>query len=293
MGLITCGHMLEHPCTLIVVSAIIAWRVRIKICGLDGYGYFASFLIASFFFLLSLLSLPFFKFKYETDRTINWMEIKSVVLNGHYIYMYILTFHLGACVAFQVFWEFWYLDGLQASPLVMGAAALIRRPVLAAFLFTSCYVIERIGELNTVCVSLLLFTVAFFALSFSRVYWYVLAVDTLHSAGYGLAKSAFTLHFSKAGSKASSGVILGFESMCFILGVDCGATFIGLLFHAIGVRSTLLLYAGMTAIMLAIFLCYLKFSKHVNEYEKLPVDSDDDVDNSNANDDNKHINNLK
>jgi hypothetical protein len=46
---------------------------------------------------------------------------------------------------------------------------------------------------------------------------------------------------------------------------------------------------GMTAIMLAIFLCYLKFSKHVNEYEKLPVNSDDDVDNSNANDDNKHI----
>jgi predicted MFS family arabinose efflux permease len=81
----------------------------------------------------------------------------------------------------------------------------------------------------------------------------------------------------------------GFESMFFILGVDCGATFFGLLFHAIGVRSTLTLYAGMTAIMLAIFLCYLKFSKHVNEYEKLPVDSDDDVDNSNANDDNKHI----
>ena len=81
----------------------------------------------------------------------------------------------------------------------------------------------------------------------------------------------------------------GFESMFFILGVDCGATFFGLLFHAIGVRSTLILYAGMTAIMLAIFLCYLKFSKHVNEYEKLPVDSDDDVDNGNANDDNKHI----
>ena len=111
--------------TLIVGSSVIAWRVRTKICGVDGYGYFASFLIASFFFLLSLLSLPFFKFKYETDRTINWMEVKSVVLNGHYIYMYILTFHLGACVAFQVFWEFWYLDGLQASPLVMGAAAMI------------------------------------------------------------------------------------------------------------------------------------------------------------------------
>ena len=205
--------------TLIAVSAIIAWRVRTKICGLDGYGYFASFLVASFFFLLSLLSLPFFKFNYETDRTINWMEIKSVVLNGHYIYMYILTFHLGACVAFQVFWEFWYLDGLQASPLVMGAAALIRRPVLAAFLFTSCYVIERIGELNTVCISFLLFTVAFFALSFTRVYWYVLAVDTLHSAGYGLAKSAFTVHFSKAGSKASSGVILGkFCRICLTLG---------------------------------------------------------------------------
>ncbi len=195
--------------TLLAVAAVLAWGVRINICGLEGYGYVASFLFAVCFVFLSLLSIPFFEFKYETDRTINWKDFKSAVFNSHYIFMYVLTFYVGACVAFQVFWEFWYLDGLDASPLVMGAAALVRRPVLATFLFTSCYVIERIGDLNTLCISFLLFTIAFIGLSFTRIYWYVLAIDTLHSAGYGLAKCAFMVHFSKAGSKASSGVIFG------------------------------------------------------------------------------------
>ena len=50
---------------------------------------------------------------------------------------------------------------------------------------------------------------AFVVLSFTQVYWYVLAIDILHSAAYGLASSALTVHFSKAGSKVISGTILG------------------------------------------------------------------------------------
>ena len=201
----------KHLGTTILIgcSAVLAWNIRIKLCGEETYGYYVSFILATVFLGLSMVSLPFFYFQYETNHTVNWKEVKSVALNGHYIYMFFMTFYLGVCVAFQIFWEFWYLDGLDASPLVMGGAALIRRPLLAIFIYTSCYIIKELGDLNTICTSLLLFSVAFVALSFTRIYWYVLAIDTLHSAGYGLAYSAFTVHFSKAGSKAISGVILG------------------------------------------------------------------------------------
>ena len=204
-------YMYKHcgSSCFVCIGAVLAWAIRVKICGKEGYGYFASFILATVFLALSMLSLPFFHFEYETDRIINWEEVKGVLFNGHYVYMFMMTFYLGVCVAFSIFWEFWYLDGLEANPLVMGGAVLVRRPILAAFIFMSCYVIQKLGELHTICISFLLFTVAFLALSFTRIYWHVLAVDTLHSAGYGLAYSAFTVHFSNAGSKASSGVILG------------------------------------------------------------------------------------
>ena len=128
---------------------------------------------------------------------------------GHYVYMVLITFFVGAAVSFHIFWEFWYLDGLQASPLVMGAAALVRRPLVAVVISISPYVIKRIGEINTLCITLLFFTCSFLALSFTRVYWYVLLIDILPSSAFAFARCALMVHFSKAGSKASSGVIIG------------------------------------------------------------------------------------
>ena len=195
--------------TVMIISALLAWTIRIRICSNSEYGYFASFLTTAFFLCMSFLALPVFKFKYESDRVINWNDVKSVVFSGHYIFMFVFTFYLGVCAAFQIYWEFWYLDGLGSGPLVMGVASLIRRSLLAAFMFISAYILKKIGDLYTACVAVVFFTVAFFALSFTRVYWYVLAIDFLQSAAYGLAFSAMAVHFSKAGSKASSGVILG------------------------------------------------------------------------------------
>ena len=64
--------------------------------------------------------------------------------------------------------------------------------------------------------------------------------------------------------------------MCFMFGLDFGATFLGVLFHMIGTRNTLMAYSGMTAVMLILFLVYIKYSKRVEEYEKLPAESGDD-----------------
>ena len=195
--------------TFVFGSALIAWRVKINICGVEGYGFFACFIVAALSFLMSMLSLPFFEFKYEKDRIINWQEVKSVFFNGHYVFMILITFFVGAAISFHNFWEFWYLDGLDASPLVMGAAALVRRPIVAMVISISPYVIKRVGEINTLCITLLFFTCSFLALSFIRVYWYVLLIDTLPSSAFAFARCALMVHFSKAGSKASSGVIIG------------------------------------------------------------------------------------
>ena len=89
------------------------------------YGYFGSFLIAAFILLTSMLTLPMFEFKYESDRVVNWVEVKSIVFKGHYVLIFMMTFFVGVAVAFQNYWEFWYLDGLEAGPLVLGAAAVI------------------------------------------------------------------------------------------------------------------------------------------------------------------------
>ena len=194
---------------LTFTSAFLTYTVRINICNHREYGYFVCFLIAGFFLLMSLISLPVFEYEYESDHVINWNEVKSIVFRGHYILMYMTTFCVGAAVSFQTFWEFWYLDGLEAGPLIMGTATAIRRSLLAIFLFVSPRVMKKIGDLFTLCIALLLFTMAFFAMSFTRIYWYVLAIDFLHAAAYGLSSSALTVHFSKAGSKAISGTILG------------------------------------------------------------------------------------
>ena len=66
--------------------------------------------------------------------------------------------------------------------------------------------------------------------------------------------------------------LAGVEEMCFMFGLDFGATFLGVLFHVMGTRYTLMTYAGMTAVMLIVLLSYIKYSKQVKEYEKLPVD---------------------
>ena len=192
----------------IVITATLAWFFRTNICGKEDYGYFVAFVVAGVLMASSLLSIPWFEFKYEDHRTINWSDVKGV-LKRHYIFIFLLAYHIGACASFQLFWEFWYLDGLHANPLVMGGAAMVRRPLLALSIFTSTLVIRKIGDVYTICLALLLFALSFLALSFTRVYWYVLAIDIFQAAAFGLGYSASVVHLSKAGTKASSGVVLG------------------------------------------------------------------------------------
>ena len=204
-------YMWSHLSSAISVScvAVLAWLVRIHICGDEKYGYFIAFIWGGVMTLLSMLSLPWFKFEYNEKKSFNWSGVKSDVLNVHYIFMFILLFYTGLCVAYQSYWEFWYLDGLNASPLLLGCAVLIRRHLLAASMLTSSYLIRKIGDLKTVCVALFLFAGSFFALSCTRIAWLVLVIDTCQAVAAALSYCAFTLIFYKASSKENSSIILG------------------------------------------------------------------------------------
>ena len=64
--------------------------------------------------------------------------------------------------------------------------------------------------------------------------------------------------------------------MFFFLGVDGGASYYGILFHAIGTRWTLIIFASLSGVMLSALLIYVRISDDAHEYEKLACNSVDD-----------------
>ena len=78
------------------------------------------FIVTGSMALSSMISLPWFEFVYDQSKAINWANIKSVLFDFHYASMLLALFYAGLCCSFQAYLEFWYLDRLQASPLLMG-----------------------------------------------------------------------------------------------------------------------------------------------------------------------------
>ena len=64
--------------------------------------------------------------------------------------------------------------------------------------------------------------------------------------------------------------------MVFSIGIDTGSGVMGLLFHAIGSKTTLFCYSITSATILVAFLVYIYFAKSLCDYEKLPEDSDEE-----------------
>ena len=189
--------------------AVLAWTITINICGIESHGYFIAFIWGGVMFVLSMLSIPSFKFEYNEKKRFSWSSVKSGVLNVHYMLMFLLVFFSGLCLAFQLYWEFWYLDSLSASPLLIAGAALVRRPLLAISMYTSSHLIRKFGDLNTVCVALFFYSLSYLALSFIRTAWLVVVIDTFQATAYGFGYCAFCVVFYKASSKENSSMILG------------------------------------------------------------------------------------
>ena len=148
------------------------------------------------------------------------MEVKTVFSDIHYVFVLVVGLFLGSCCAFQINWEFWYISELSGSPTIMGVGGLIRRPLVGMWFYLSGHLIEKVGDLKAIAVSLFLFCVSFLAISFINIPWLVLVVDLFQAAGYAFCSTGLNVHFSKPGSKASSAVILGKKATSFIVVIN-------------------------------------------------------------------------
>ena len=191
------------------VVGLLASHFTLNICGVIGNVYYIAFVWSSMSIMLSSFALPWFKYEYLEHRLVNWNEVKCIFGDTHYVFILIIGLLLGSSTSFQFTWEFWYISELSGSPIIMGVGGLIRQPLVAVWFYLSWYLIEKVGDLKTIAVTLFLFSVSFLAISFINIPWLVLVVDILQAAGYGFSNTALNIHFSKAGSKASSAVILG------------------------------------------------------------------------------------
>ena len=64
--------------------------------------------------------------------------------------------------------------------------------------------------------------------------------------------------------------------MVYAIGLDAGFGVMGLLFHAIGSKTTLFCYSITSAVIFVAFMIYIYFAQSLDVYEKLPQDSDEE-----------------
>ena len=214
-GFYACWGEIGAGLSLFLVGILVG-HVRHFLCGEQVPSYHVSFFYAVAVQCITLFALPWMKYEYLEKRVVNYADVKKVLCNPHYTLMLVVCAHAGLCSSFQTRWEFWYMEKLGGSPLVMAVGGLIRRPIVGVWFLLSRGIINRLGELNVIAISLFIFAASFAALAFVANPWLVIVFDNFQSAAYVLMFASFVIHFSKAASKASSAVIQGKVYICNI-----------------------------------------------------------------------------
>lgn len=197
------------------IVGISLYRFHHQVCGEEDPNYVIIFFFVVGFQVLTLATLPFMKFEYLDHRVIDYKEVKEVLTNPHYILILVICCHSGLCSAFQARWEFWYIEKLGGSSIVMAVAGLLRRPIVAVWFLLSRLIVGRFGELRVIAFSLFIFAASFFALAFIESAWLAILFDNFQAASYVLSFTSFVVHFSKAGSEASTAFFQGKFITCF------------------------------------------------------------------------------
>ena len=240
------------------------------VCGKQESDYVVIFFFVVGFQVLTIGTLLFMKFEYLEHGVIDYKEVKKVLTNPHYILILVVCCHSGLCSAFQARWEFWYIEKLGGNSVVMAVAGLLRRPIVAIWFLLSRVIISRFGELRVIAFSLLIFASSFIALAFIRNAWLVIFFDNFQAASYVLSFTSFVVHFSKAGSEASTAFFQGAVSLTFHgIGKEAGTAITGFLFTAVGTKIVLCGYSLLTLVLLVIFSIYMFTAKDLLGYTRL------------------------
>ena len=71
-------------------------------------------------------------------------------------------------------------------------------------------------------------------------------------------------------------IFKGLLEMVYAMSLDAGSGVMGLLFHAIGSKTTVFCYSITSAVIFVAFLLYIYFAQSLDVYEKLPLNSDEE-----------------
>ena len=207
-GFYACWGQIGAGISLFIVASL-AGHITHLVCGKEVPSYYVVFFYAAATQCITLIALPWMKYEYLEKRVVDYDEIKSVMLNPHYIFVLLICAHAGLCSAFQTRWEFWYMQRLGGGSLALAVCGLLRRPLVGVWFILSRIIIGKLGELNVIAISLSLFAASFAALAFIENAWLVILLDNFQSASFVLIYASIVIHFSKAGSKASSAFFQG------------------------------------------------------------------------------------
>ncbi|XP_028400111.1 uncharacterized protein LOC114523406 [Dendronephthya gigantea] len=239
------------------IVGIYLYHFQHNVCGALAPDYVVIFFFVVGFQVLTLVTLPFMKFEYLEHRVIDYEEVKRVLTDPHYILILVICCHSGLCSAFQTRWEFWYIEKLGGSSIVMAVAGLLRRPIAAVWFLLSRVIIKRVGELKVIGFSLLIFALSFLALAFIENAWLVILIDNFQAASYVLSFASFVVHFSNTSSDASTAFFQGAVSLTFHgIGKEVGTAITGYLFTSVGTKITLSCYSLLTVVLLVFFSIY-------------------------------------
>ncbi|XP_028390703.1 major facilitator superfamily domain-containing protein 6-like [Dendronephthya gigantea] len=265
--------------SLFIVGAL-ADHITHLVCGQEVPGYYVAFFYAAAAQCMTLISLPWLEYEYLKKRVVDYDEIKSVLLNPHYILVLFICAHAGICTAFQLHWEFWYMRHLGGTPVVMVVGGLLRRVLVGVWYIISRVIIGKLGELYVTAISLFLFAASFAGLAFTENAWLVILLDNFQSLSFVLTHASLVIHFSKAGSKASSAFFQGVVNLTFYgIGKELGSAVIGFCFDEFGTRITFCGFSVVTVAWMAVFTIYIFCAKDVDSYQEVPREeefSDDD-----------------
>ena len=178
--------------------------IRHNVCGKMVPNYVIIFFFVTGYLLLTSLTVPFIHYEYDEHKVIDYKEVKSFLTKFHYIFMLVICCLSGWFRMFQLRWEFWYIEFLGGSPVVMAVSGLLKRSFISLFFLLSPSFFNYFSELALVAVGLLIFAATFLGLALTKNAWLIILFDFTQAAAFMMTYASFVLHFSNFGSKATA-----------------------------------------------------------------------------------------
>lgn len=173
---------------------------RYVYCGHEMNNYMTIFYFFVVFMIICLIfAVTLFKFKYNDGASCTSSSILAVYklcFSIKYASFLLTVWFMGIGNGGQVTFVNWFLEDLGASKLMMGLATVVRSSAVITGFFFSGTVINRLGELHTIFLSLVVFSVIYFGYSFLVNPWMVIPLEILQGWVYAISWSTCIVYLS-------------------------------------------------------------------------------------------------